>query len=266
MQRLGWKTDLIARLEDRLIQPPLPLPPRIDPDAVSDFDYRRVYATGVLNHRKEMLVGPRLNDGEDGFLVVTPLERAGEDGQQQTASILVNRGWIPKDKKMQRDRDPAALPRGEITVQGLLRQPWKKNSFTPDNKPAQGVWYFPDVSEMAEWAGTQPVWIEETMSMSNPLVLAKYLGNRRKHSCRNWQYLRLKADLNSLNRAGPYRVYGPRSQGHSSRSSTGSQSSQQPHAIHFHLVRIRPLLTFITLPYTFPRVSCANNKQDQQTN
>ncbi|KAK0661503.1 Cytochrome oxidase assembly protein shy1 [Lasiodiplodia hormozganensis] len=163
VQRLGWKTDLIARLEDRLIQPPLPLPPRIDPDAVSDFDYRRVYATGVLNHRKEMLVGPRLNDGEDGFLVVTPLERAGEDGQQQTASILVNRGWIPKDKKMHRDRDPAALPRGEITVQGLLRQPWKKNSFTPDNKPAQGVWYFPDVSEMAEWAGTQPVWIEETM-------------------------------------------------------------------------------------------------------
>lgn len=79
---------------------------------------------------------------------------------------------------MHRDRDPAALPRGEITVQGLLRQPWKKNSFTPDNKPAQGVWYFPDVSEMAEWAGTQPVWIEETMSMSNPLVLVE-TGNAR---------------------------------------------------------------------------------------
>ncbi|KKY28984.1 putative cox1 assembly protein shy1 [Diplodia seriata] len=164
VQRLGWKTDLLARLEDRLIQPPLPLPPRIDPDAIADFDYRRVHATGVLNHRKEMLIGPRLNDGDDGYLVVTPLERTGEDGrQQQTASILVNRGWIPKDKKLKKDRDPAALPEGEITVQGLLRQPWKKNRFTPDNKPAQGIWYFPDVYEMAEWAGTQPVWIEETM-------------------------------------------------------------------------------------------------------
>ncbi|KAF4309537.1 Surfeit locus 1 [Botryosphaeria dothidea] len=162
VQRLGWKTDLIARFEDRLIQPPLPLPPRVDPAAVADFDYRRVYATGVLNHRKEMLVGPRLNDGEDGFLVVTPLERTDEEGKGST-SILVNRGWIPKTKKAHRDRDPAALPRGEVTVQGLLREPWKKNSFTPDNQPERGVWYFPDVNEMAEWAGTQPIWIEETM-------------------------------------------------------------------------------------------------------
>ncbi|EKG11587.1 Surfeit locus 1 [Macrophomina phaseolina MS6] len=161
VQRLGWKTDLIARFEDRLIQPPLPLPPRIDPTAIADFDYRRVYATGMLNHDKEMLVGPRLNEGEDGYLVITPLERT--DARGGSASILVNRGWIPKTKKAQRDRDPAALPRGEVTVQGLLREPWKKNTFTPDNQPARGVWYFPDVEEMAEWAGAQPVWIEETM-------------------------------------------------------------------------------------------------------
>ncbi|GME66517.1 Surfeit locus 1 [Neofusicoccum parvum] len=166
VQRLGWKTDLIARLEDRLVQPPLPLPPRIDPAAVADFDYRRVYATGVLNHRKEMLVGPRLNDGDDGYLVITPLERTDDSdgrGGRGSTSILVNRGWIPKAKKAQKDRAPEALPRGEVTVQGLLRLPWKKNTFTPDNQPGRGVWYFPDVEEMAAWAGTQPVWMEETM-------------------------------------------------------------------------------------------------------
>lgn len=149
------------------------MPPRVDPAAVADFDYRRVYATGVLNHRKEMLVGPRLNDGEDGFLVVTPLERTDEEGKGST-SILVNRGWIPKTKKAHRDRDPAALPRGEVTVQGLLREPWKKNSFTPDNQLGRGVWYFPDVNEMAEWAGTQPIWIEETMSTFTPSPLQDF--------------------------------------------------------------------------------------------
>jgi len=157
VQRLDWKTKLIAKFEDRLVKPPLPLPPRVDPDAVNEFDYRRVYATGHLRHDKEMLVGPRMHDGEDGFLVVTPLERG--DGQ---STVLVNRGWIPKKLQDQKDR-PLGLPMGEVTVEGLLREPWKKNMFTPDNKPQEGKFYFPDVLQMAEFSGSQPIWIEATM-------------------------------------------------------------------------------------------------------
>lgn len=157
VQRLSWKTDLIARFEDRLIRPPLPLPPHVDPDAIKDFDYRRVYATGRLRHDQEMLVGPRLHNGNDGYLVVTPLEREEKDSK-----ILVCRGWISKEKKEQKDRK-AGLPEGDVTVQGLLREPWKKNIFTPENHPERGEFYFPDVVEMAKWSGSQPVWIEETM-------------------------------------------------------------------------------------------------------
>lgn len=156
VQRLDWKTKLITKFEDRLVKPPLPLPPRIDPDAISEFDYRRVYATGHYRHDKEMLVGPRMREGEDGFIVVTPLER---DGQ---STVLVNRGWISRKLAEQKDR-PHGLPTGEITVEGLLREPWKKNMFTPENKPKEGKFYFPDIEQMAELSGSQPVWIEETM-------------------------------------------------------------------------------------------------------
>jgi surfeit locus 1 family protein len=158
--RLTWKTELIARLEDHLIRPPLPLPPRLDPSAIADFDYRRVYATGHFRHDKEMLIGPRIREGNDGYLVITPLEREGEG-----TSVLVSRGWIKKNMKEQSKRGEGALPRGEVTVEGLLREPWKKNMFTPDNKPEEGAFYFPDVVQMAGVAGTQAVWIEETMSM-----------------------------------------------------------------------------------------------------
>ncbi|OGE54478.1 hypothetical protein PENARI_c006G03974 [Penicillium arizonense] len=156
IQRLDWKTKLIAKFEDRLVRPPLPLPPRIDPDAISEFDYRRVYATGHFRHDKEMLVGPRMHDGEDGFVVVTPLEREGQ------STVLVNRGWISRKLQNQKDR-PQGLPQGEVTVEGLLREPWKKNMFTPDNKPEDGKFYFPDINQMAELSGSQPVWIEQTM-------------------------------------------------------------------------------------------------------
>lgn len=163
VQRLGWKTELIARFEDRLLKDPLPLPPQVDPAAVKDFDYRRVLARGVWRHDQEMLIGPRVHDGQPGYQVVTPLERRGEfPGNEGNSTVLVSRGWIPKTKAAQALR-PEGLPRGVVTVEGLLREPWKKNMFTPENKPAEGKFYFPDVYEMAAHVGSQPIWVEETM-------------------------------------------------------------------------------------------------------
>ena len=128
--------------------------------AIHDFDYRRIYATGNFRHDQEMLIGPRMHEGHDGYLVITPLERGG-DG----TTVLVNRGWIAKKFKKQTDR-PEGLPRGVVTVEGLLREPWKKNMFTPNNSPQTKEFYFPDVVEMANLTGSQAVWVEETMGSS----------------------------------------------------------------------------------------------------
>ncbi|MCJ1411982.1 surf-like protein [Ptychographa xylographoides] len=163
--RLGWKTELIAKFEDRLIREPLPLPPQVDPLAVKDFDYRRVYATGHFRHDQEMLIGPRMHDGNNGYLVITPLERNTEG-----STVLVNRGWIPKKFQRQAVRKDG-LPQAEVTVQGLLRVPWKKNMFTPENKPEAGEFYFPDVEQMAKISGSQPIWIEETMGMADHNIM-----------------------------------------------------------------------------------------------
>jgi surfeit locus 1 family protein len=108
-----------------------------------------------------MLIGPRMRDGDEGYLVVTPLERAGG-----ASKILVCRGWIPKNMKEQRARvGPEALPAGEVTVQGLLRENPKKNRFTPDNKPESRQFFFPDIAQMAQLSGAQPVWMEETTEL-----------------------------------------------------------------------------------------------------
>lgn len=163
VQRLGWKTELVARFEDRLTFPPLELPLRIDPAAIQDFDYRRVYARGVLRHDQEMLIGPRMLDGEEGYTVVTPLER--RDARGNVHKILACRGWIKKEAAPQWFRKKnGALPEGEVTIEGLLRIPPKGNMFTPKNEPEKGKWFFPSVEEMAQYSGSQAVWVEETMS------------------------------------------------------------------------------------------------------
>ena len=147
------------------MRPPLPLPPRIDPAAIPAFDYRRVRTAGTFRHDQEMLVGPRMRDGEQGYLVITPLDIEGGDG----AAVLINRGWIPKAMRRQADRGDGALPRGLVTVEGMLREPWKRNYFTPTNRPDRGEFYFPDVGEMAALTGSQPVWVEQTMGLFSSL-------------------------------------------------------------------------------------------------
>ena len=63
------------------------------------------------------------------------------------------------------EKRPDGLPQGVVTVEGLLREPWKKNMFTPENRPEKGEFYFPDVVPMAGLTGSQAVWVEETMGM-----------------------------------------------------------------------------------------------------
>jgi cytochrome oxidase assembly protein ShyY1 len=158
--RLQWKSKLIAVLEDRLVRDPLPLPPTVDPKAAKDFDHRRVEARGWFRHDQEMLIGPRIHRGINGFNVVTPLER--EPGSDK---VLINRGWIPKTLQDGRRR-LKGLPLGQVTVRGLLREPFKKNMFTPDNNVETGDFHFPDVEQMARLTGSKPIYIEETMGQS----------------------------------------------------------------------------------------------------
>lgn len=158
---------MIAKFEDRLARPPLTLPPHVNLREINDFDHRRVYASGYLRHDQEMLVGPRVRDGKSGFNVVTPLER---DGTEST--VLINRGWIAKDFRCQNDRSDG-LPAHRVVIEGLLRSPFKKNVFTPDNKPEIGEYYFPDVEQMALLTDSQPVWIEEVMGTSTSATRPK---------------------------------------------------------------------------------------------
>ena len=124
-----------------------------------------------------------MRDSKNGYFVVTPLERAGD-----ASTVLVNRGWIEKKFGRQTERK-ASLSEGEVVVEGLLREPWKKNIFTPDNKPEIGEFYFPDVMQMAEVSGSQAVWIEETMRtlsswLSNLSSLRERMHERTKLICK----------------------------------------------------------------------------------
>ncbi|WP_028748094.1 SURF1 family protein [Rhizobium mesoamericanum] len=144
IQRLSWKEDLIARVDQRIHAQPVPAPPRAAWGQVSRAgdEYRRVTAGGTLRNDKETLIYASTALGP-GYWVITPLTLT--DG----TSILINRGFAPTDK-----RDPATRSEGQlatpVTITGLLRITEPRGTLIKSNDPANDRWYSRDVSAIAE--------------------------------------------------------------------------------------------------------------------
>ncbi len=134
-QRLGWKEDLIARVEQRLRAEPV-APPLAE---VSKADeYRRLRLRGRFEPR-EVLVQATTELG-GGHWVMAPLRL--DDG----STILVNRGFVPPE---QRAPEQHAAPPGPVELIGLLRLTETTGGPVRQNVPAEGRWYSRDVAGIA---------------------------------------------------------------------------------------------------------------------
>ncbi len=151
LQRLAWKTELIAQVDARIHAAATPAPaPAAWPGVERRADqYRRVFVRGVFLHDRETLA-QAVTDLGAGYWVMTPLRAdAG-------FIVLVNRGFVPSER-----RDPASRsdgrPEGETRVEGLLRITEPGGGFLRANDPAAGRWYSRDVQAIAATKGLGPV-------------------------------------------------------------------------------------------------------------
>lgn len=146
VHRRAHKLDLIARVETRIHAAAVPAPgPEqwADMSAAAD-EYRRVTAGGRWLEGRSVLVQAVTELG-GGYWVMTPLAR--DDG----ATVLVNRGFVPADK-----RDPASWqpqPTGPVTVTGLLRMSEPGGAFLRANDPVSDRWFSRDVPAIAASRG-----------------------------------------------------------------------------------------------------------------
>jgi surfeit locus 1 family protein len=154
MDRMQWKENLISERSQRLAAPPVNLPAQVA--APEALEYRRAQAVGRFLHDREMYLAGRSNRGQSGYHVVTPLQRA--DG----SAVLVNRGWVPLDRKLPQSRDQGQVD-GQVTVQGLARVPPAPGWITPANQVEGNFWFYVDIPAMAKaarLANVLPVYIE----------------------------------------------------------------------------------------------------------
>lgn len=150
MERLSWKTDLIARIQAGLAAEPVDLPAEIA--APADWDYARVRVTGHFLHDRESFIGPRLYTGSDGrqqqgVHVLTPMVR--DDGG---GTVLIDRGWIPLDRRDLATRADGQAD-GSVTVTAIARVPLPHGFMQPDNDLTKRDFFWLDMEALAGIAG-----------------------------------------------------------------------------------------------------------------
>lgn len=141
MQRLGEKEALIAAVDARLDDVPVPMPAQSEWTGLdlARLNFQPVTLTGSFRYNQTVTVFTSLADSNGpasgpGFWVVTPFVLA------EGGTVFVNRGFIPEDYQA------AAVSDGEsdteqVTISGLLRPGEEAGFLTPS----------PNTSDRIEW-------------------------------------------------------------------------------------------------------------------
>ena len=158
--RLGWKQELIARIEQQLRAEPV-APPLASAPMTKTDEYRRLRLRGRFEPR-EVLVQATTELG-GGHWVLAPLRL--EDG----STVLVNRGFVPPE---QRAPEKHVAPDGPVELVGLLRLSETGGGPLRRNVPAEGRWYSRDVAGIATQLGVAdrvaPFFVDEVADASQP--------------------------------------------------------------------------------------------------
>lgn len=149
VQRLIWKNGVNEYRQAQSQSEVVALPFQVaDVEAML---YRPVWLEGAFRHDQEMYLGARSYNGNSGYQVITPFERS--DGGD---ALLVNRGWIPADRKEPARRADGQIA-GTVRVEGLLTGSNLPGWLTPENVPGENFWYWVDLSSLYDQAGLAPL-------------------------------------------------------------------------------------------------------------
>lgn len=129
VNRLAWKTDLLARIAAAEAAAPVPL-------TATPAPFAKVVAAGRFDYGREALLGLEVRGAVLGARLLTPLLREGAE------PILVDRGWVP----LERDR-PVARPEGAVQVTGFVRPGETAGMFAAaDDVPGRRFYTFDPVA------------------------------------------------------------------------------------------------------------------------
>ena len=173
LYRLDWKLNLISEINNSLKNDP------VDLSKSNKKNYLRITTSGTVDFDKQIYLYNLNDSGKPGFEVINPILIGNEN-------YLINRGWIPFDKK----EKPEINLINQNNINGTLKNQTIANFFKPKNDIGKNYWFTLDRDDIFKYTGKKfskyIIYLNGDYQLPKPKVITANISNNHKKYAITW--------------------------------------------------------------------------------
>ena len=176
--RLNWKNNLILEIEDSLKNSPVEL------TQSNKENYLKIKTSGSIDFDKQIYLYNLNESGTPGFEVINPITIGDEN-------FLINRGWIPFEKKGTQEINVF----DQKNIIGTLKLQGRKNIFKPDNDLDENYWFSLNREDILKFTGKNfskyIIYLDGNYQLPRPKKITANISNNHQKYAITWFSLAL---------------------------------------------------------------------------
>jgi surfeit locus 1 family protein len=171
--RLNWKNNLILEIENSLKNPPVEL------TNSNVENYLKIKTSGSIDLEKQIYLYNLNDTGTPGFEVINPI-------LINDTNYLINRGWIPFEKKNSQEINVF----DEKDIIGTLKLQGRKNIFKPDNDLEENYWFSLNREDILKFTGKEfskyIIYLNGNYQVPKPKKITANISNNHQKYALTW--------------------------------------------------------------------------------
>ena len=171
--RLNWKNNLILEIENSLKNPPVEL------TNSNVENYLKIKTSGSIDLEKQIYLYNLNDTGTPGFEVINPI-------LINDTNYLLNRGWIPFEKKNSQEINVF----NENDIIGTLKLQGRKNIFKPDNDLEENYWFSLNREDILKFTGKEfsqyIIYLNGNYQIPKPKKITANISNNHQKYALTW--------------------------------------------------------------------------------
>ncbi len=171
--RLNWKNNLILEIENSLKNPPVEL------TNSNVENYLKIKTSGSIDLEKQIYLYNLNDTGTPGFEVINPI-------LINNTNYLINRGWIPFEKKNSQEINVF----DENDIIGTLKLQGRKNIFKPDNDLEENYWFSLNREDILKFTGKEfskyIIYLNGNYEVPKPKKITANISNNHQKYALTW--------------------------------------------------------------------------------
>ena len=180
--RLNWKNELLNKIDVSLKKEPVDLMTNVPED------YLKIKTSGVIDFDKQIYLYSLNEKGSPGFNVVNPIIINNKN-------FLLNRGWIPFNKKNTKEINIF----DHKTILGTLKKQTKASRFKPVNDINDNYWFTLDRDDIFKYTNKNfspfVIYLNDNLGLPKPRIITVNIPNSHKKYAITWFSLALSIFL-----------------------------------------------------------------------